>query len=112
MGGIFTPLCIKPNSVCLFVCLNSSKIVKRTNIKLGAIHHLILLLLLLPDPFRGLRAQKKIMEPQKPGNSPGPGPEVVERQRIANERVVQRVRSWTAKNEMRDVLGLMNAGAA
>ena len=39
----------------------------------------MLLLLLLPDPFRGIGAWRKIMEPQKPGNSPGPGPEVVER---------------------------------
>ena len=38
------------------------------------------MLLLLPDPFREMRAQRKTMEPQKPGNSPGPGPEVVERQ--------------------------------
>ena len=31
------------------------------------------------------------MEPQKLGNSPGPGPEVVQRQRVAKERAVQRV---------------------
>ena len=41
------------------------------------------------------------MEPQKPGNSPGPGTEVVERQKIAKERATQRVRSWTEQNEMR-----------
>ena len=34
----------------------------------------VVLLLLLPDPFRGMRAWKKTMEPQKPGNSPWPGP--------------------------------------
>ena len=28
------------------------------------------------------------MEPQKPGNSPGSGPEVVERQRVAKKFVV------------------------
>ena len=53
----------------------------------------------------------KTMEPQKPGNSTGPGQEVVERQRVAIERVVQRVRSWTAQNEMRRVLGRVSAGA-
>ena len=39
----------------------------------------------LPDPFRGMGAWQKTMEPQKPGNSPGSGPEVVERQRITKE---------------------------
>ena len=52
------------------------------------------------------------MEPQKPGNSPGPGPEVVKKQRVARERAVQRVRSWTVHNEMRSVLGRVSAGAA
>ena len=52
------------------------------------------------------------MEPQKPGNSPEPGPEFVERQRVAKERTAQRVRSWTVQNEMRGVLGRVSAGVA
>ena len=52
------------------------------------------------------------MEPQKPDNSPGSGPEVVQRQRVAKERAAQRVRSWAMQNEMRDVLGRVSAGAA
>ena len=52
------------------------------------------------------------MEPQKPGNSPGSRPEVVERHRVAKERAAQRVRSWTVQNEMRDVLGRVSTGAA
>ena len=52
------------------------------------------------------------MEPQKPGNSPRPGSEVVERQRVVNERAAQTVRSWTVHNEMRDVLGRVSAGTA
>ena len=39
----------------------------------------------LPDPFRGMGAWRKTTEPQKPGNSPGPGSEVVERHRVAKE---------------------------
>ena len=39
----------------------------------------------LPDPFRGIGAWRKTMEPQKPSNSPGSGPEVVHRQRVAKE---------------------------
>ena len=50
------------------------------------------------------------MEPQKPGNSPGPGPEVVKGQRVAKEQAVQTVRSWTVQNEMRGVLGRESAG--
>ena len=33
----------------------------------------------LLDPFRGMGAWRKTMEPQKPGNSPGSGREVVKR---------------------------------
>ena len=47
---------------------------------------------------------------QKPGNSPGSGPEVVERQGVAKERAAQR--SWTVPNQMRGVLGRVSTGAA
>ena len=52
------------------------------------------------------------MRPQKPGNSPGPGPEVVERQKIAKKRATQRVRSWTVQNEMRGVMERVSASTA
>ena len=39
------------------------------------------------------------MKPKKPGNSPRPGPEVVKRQRVAQERAAQKVSSWTVQNE-------------
>ena len=52
------------------------------------------------------------MELQKPGNSQGPGTEVVERQRVAKEQTAQRVLSWIVQNEMRSVLGRVSAGAA
>ena len=47
-----------------------------------------------------------------PGYSPGPGPEVVERQSVAEERAAQRAHSWTVQNDMRGVLRRMSAGAA
>ena len=49
---------------------------------------------------------------QKSDNSPGPGPEVVERQRVDKERAAQRVRSWTMQNEMRGVLGRVSTSTA
>ena len=52
------------------------------------------------------------MEPQKTSNSLESGPEVVERQKVAKERAVQRVRSWTVQHEMRGVLGRMTESAA
>ena len=52
------------------------------------------------------------MNPQKPGNSIWPGPEVVERQRVAKKRMAQRVHSWKMQNEMRGVLGRVPASAA
>ena len=52
------------------------------------------------------------MEPQKPGNSPRRGPEVVKRQRVAKELAVQRVRSWTVQNGIIGVLGRVSPGAA
>ena len=66
----------------------------------------------LPDPFRGMEAWRKTMEPQKPGNSPGSGPEVVQRQRVTKERAAQRVRNWTVQNEMRGVLRPVSTCAA
>ena len=63
----------------------------------------------LPDPFRGMGAWRKT---QKPGNSSGSGPEVVQRQRVVKEWAAQRVRSWTVQNEMRGVLGRVSTGAA
>ena len=71
----------------------------------------MLLLLFLHDPFRGMGAWRKTMEPQKPGNSPGPGPVVIDRQRVTKEQAVQRVHSWIVQNEMRGVLGWVSAGA-
>ena len=44
------------------------------------------------------------MEPQKLGNSPGPGPEVVKRQIVAKEEGAKRVHSWTVRE--------VSAGAA
>ena len=52
------------------------------------------------------------MEPQNPGNFPGPGPEVVKRQRVVKKQKAQRVRCWTVQNEMRGVLGQISAGAS
>ena len=68
-------------------------------------------MLLLPNPIRGMGAWWKTMEHWKPGNSPGPKPEVVERQRVAKEQAAQRVHSWTVQNEMSGVLGRVSAGA-
>ena len=82
---------------------------------LRALHHTransfymrsLVLLLLLPDPFQGMGAWWKTMEPQKPSDSLRPGP------MVAKERAAQRVRSWTVQNEMRGVLGRVSAGAA
>ena len=70
-----------------------------------------MLLLLLSDPFQEMGAWRKTMELQKLGNSPEPGPEIVERQRVHKERTVHRVRSWTVQNKIRGVLGRMFAGA-
>ena len=52
------------------------------------------------------------MEPQKLGNFPGPGPQVIERQRVAKKQAAQRVHSWTVQMELKDVLGRVSAGAA
>ena len=52
------------------------------------------------------------MEHQKLGNCPRPGPEVVERRRVAKEQAAQRFRSWTVQNKMRGILGRVSAGAA
>ena len=66
-------------------------------------------LLLLSDPFQEIGARQKTLEPQKLGNSPEPGLEVVEN---CQEQVAQRVHSWTVQNDMRGVLRWMSADAA
>ena len=48
----------------------------------------------------------------KANDSPGPGPENVEMQRVAKERAALRVRCWTDQNEMRGDMGRMTASAA
>ena len=57
-------------------------------------------------------AWRKTIELQKPSNYPGPGQDVVKRQKVAKERAAQRIRSWTVQNEMTVVLGRVSAGAA
>ena len=69
-------------------------------------------LLLLANPLRGMGAWWKIMEPKKQDNFPGPGPEVLERPRVAKGRAVQSVRSWTVQDEMQSVLERITADAA
>ena len=52
------------------------------------------------------------MDPQKPDNFPGPGPKIVNRQRVAKKQAAQRVRSWIVQNEMRGAQGRVSADAA
>ena len=40
------------------------------------------LMLLLPNPFREMGVWRKTMESQKLGNSPGPGPKVIETKKL------------------------------
>ena len=72
----------------------------------------VVVVVVVTGPFRGMGAWRKTMEPQRPGNSPGSGPEVVERQRISKKRAMQRVRCWNAQNEIRGVLVRVSAVAA
>ena len=78
----------------------------------SAIYLILLLLLMLPDLFPRMGAWREIKQSQKSDNSPDPGPKIVKRQRVAKEREAPSIRSWTVKNEMRDNLGRMFAGAA
>ena len=55
---------------------------------------------------------QKTMVPQKPVNFLGPGPEVLERRRVAKEQAAQRVRSQTVQNEMGGVLRWVFASPA
>ena len=67
---------------------------------------------LLPYPFPRVGARRKAMRPQKPSDSPGHWPEVIERERVTIERAAQKVRNWTVQNERRGVLDRVSAGAA
>ena len=63
-----------------------------------------MLLLLLPDPFRGMGHGGRPWSPRSRPTSQGAGPEVSERQKVTKERAAQRVRSWIVQNEMRGLL--------
>ena len=69
---------------------------------------LLLFLFLFPDPKNGGMAEDR--GAPKAGQFPGPGPEVLQRQRVAKERAAQRFRNWTMQNEMRSVLGRVSEG--
>ena len=69
-------------------------------------------MLLIPNPFRGMGAWQKTMEHYKLQNSPGSGPEVVKRHRVAKKQAALRVRSWTVQNDMSGVLGQVFGGAS
>ena len=45
------------------------------------------LLVVVTHPFRWMGASRKTKESQKAGNSPGPEPEVIEKQKVAKESV-------------------------
>ena len=72
----------------------------------------MLVLLLLPNSFRGMGTWWDTMKPQKRGSFPRPGPDVVERKAVAKEQTAKRVRSRTVKNEMKDVVYWTARGAA
>ena len=67
--------------------------------------------MLLPNPFRGMGAWWKTKEPQKLGNSPGPGPEVVKRQSHQRASSAMSLQLDSAE-EMGGVLKQVFAGAA
>ena len=69
------------------------------------------ILLFLLNPIQRIRTWRKEVEPHNPGSSPGPKIQILGREEAAKERAVQRVRSLTVQNEMRDVLGRMTVGA-
>ena len=45
----------------------------------------------------------KTMDSQKAEDFPGPGSEIMERERVAKERAAQRIPSWTVQNEISGV---------
>ena len=82
-GALLAPSAIPCTVVSLLLSLVSTLVFSRTGGVLS--HRNSCCCCCLPDPFRGIGAWWKTMEPQKPGNSPGSGPEVIKRQRVAKE---------------------------
>ena len=67
-------------------------------------HRLMTVVVVLPDPFRGMGARRNSAETQQSGHTPRSGPYIENRERGAKDRFAKRFRSTTVEEEMIEVL--------
>jgi len=69
-------------------------------------------MVLLPDPFRGMRAWRNFTETQQLGHVPRAGPEVKNERSGAEDGATERLGCRTVKEEVSQILQKMSEGAA
>jgi len=72
---------------------------------------MLLVVVMLPGPFRGMRAWRNSTETQQSGHAPRSGPEV-KNGSGAEDSAPERLRCGTVKEEVSQILQRVSAGAA
>ena len=67
-------------------------------------HRLMTVVVVLPDPFRGMGARRNYAVTQQSGHTPRSGPQIENRERGAKDRFAKGFRSTTVEEEMIEVL--------
>ena len=70
----------------------------------------VVVVVVLPDPFRVIGARRNSAETQQSGHTPRSGPKIENRQRGAKDRFAKGIRSRTVEEEMIEVLQRVSTG--
>jgi len=73
---------------------------------------LLVVVVVLSDPFRGMGAWRNFTETQQSGHAPRPGPEVKTGRSGAEDGVPERLGCGTVKEEASQILQRASVGAA
>jgi len=71
-----------------------------------------IMVVVLPDPFRGMGAWRNFMETQQSGHAPRSGPEVKNGRSDAEDGAPERLGCGAVKEEVSQILQRVSAGAA
>jgi len=72
----------------------------------------VVVVVVLPDPFRGMGAWRNSMETQQSGHAPRSGPEVKNGRISAKDGESERLSCRTIQEEVSQILQRVSAGAA
>jgi len=82
------------------------------NFEMLCLIYIYMMVVVLPDPFRGIGAWTNSTEAPQSGHAPRFGPEVKSGRSSAKDNSPERLRCGTIKEEMSQILQRVSAGAA